>query len=68
MGGTGEIPDPLNATNDDGISVDATSCPGGPLGAMQLNLVRSGTTPLTSATDPMASMSSGPNLSSSGME
>jgi hypothetical protein len=68
MGGTGEIPDSLNATNDDGISVYATSCPSGPLGAMQLNLVRSTTTPVTSTTNPMASMSSGTNLSSSGME
>src|SRR5215469_15756003 len=59
MGGTGEIPDVLNATNDDGISDHVTSCPGRPLGAMQLNLVRSATTLLTSTTNPMTSMSSG---------
>jgi hypothetical protein len=41
MGGTGELPDPLNAANDDGISDYATSCSVGPLGAMQLNLMRS---------------------------
>jgi hypothetical protein len=68
MGGSGELPDLLNATNDDGISDHVTSCAGGPLGAMQLNLVRSATTPPTSTTNPMASMPSGSNLSSSGME
>jgi hypothetical protein len=67
MGGTGEIPDPLNTT-DDGVSDHVTSCPGGPLAAMQLNLVRSATSPLTSTPNPMASMSSGANFSSSGME
>jgi hypothetical protein len=68
MGGTGEIPDPLNATNDDGISDHVTSCPGGPFGVMQLNLMGSATAPVTSTTTPMASMSSGTNLSSSGIE
>jgi hypothetical protein len=68
MGGNGEIPDPLNTTGNDGISDYVTSCPGGPLGAMQLNLMRSSTTPMTSTTTPMASMSLGTNLSSSGME
>jgi hypothetical protein len=68
MGGTGEIPDPLNATNDDGISDYPTSCPVGPLGAMQLNLMKSTTTPMTSTANPVASTSPGANLSSSGMD
>jgi hypothetical protein len=66
MGGTGEIPAPLSA--DDGISDYVTGCPGGPLGAMQLNLARSTTTPMTSTTSPMASTSSDTPPSSSGME
>jgi hypothetical protein len=68
MGGTGEIPDPLNATNDDGISDRVTGCPAGPLGATQLNLMGSATAPVTSTTTSMASTSSSTNLSSSGME
>jgi hypothetical protein len=68
MGSTGEIPDPLNATIDDGISDHVTSCPGGPLGVMQGNLMGSATSPVMSTTTPMASTSSGTNLSSSGME
>jgi hypothetical protein len=69
MGGTGEIPDSLAATSDAGISDYPTGCGGGPLGVMQRNLMTSTTMLVPSATNPMASMSSGATLSSSsGME
>jgi hypothetical protein len=69
MGGTGEIPDSPATANDDGISDYPTGCGGGPLGAMQRNLMTSTTVPVPSAMNPMASMSSGATLSSpSGME
>lgn len=74
MGGSGELPDPLTAANEDGASVNATSCAGGPLAMIQRTLISPtnsaivstpGTTsmPLT-----MAPGSSGSLSSLSGME
>ncbi len=74
MGGTGELPDPLTAANEDGASVNATNCAGGPLAMIQRTLTRPttsttiGTAGITSTPSAMTPGSSGSLSLSSGME
>ena len=72
MGGTGELSNPLTANTQDGVTVDATSCAGGPLAVLQ----RSQTAPSPAnpaivnpnPTTAMPSAMTAPSSASSGME